>query len=120
MGHTSTPTPATCATPSAAFLSDFMEKTNRLGYHQGSLIALVLLLDTYAVTQLGTCCAWLPARPISAIRPSVGLASLLRAGTVTGSMTVCTASREWNRGPYVRPIAFIIDKDWRADSMLRK
>lgn len=41
---------------SAAFLTDFMETTSLLVYHQGSLIAPVLLLDTYdAVTQLRTC-----------------------------------------------------------------
>lgn len=41
---------------SAAFLTDFMEATSLLVYHQGSLIAPVLLLDTYdAVTQLKTC-----------------------------------------------------------------
>jgi hypothetical protein len=46
---------------SAAFLSDFMEKTSLLVYHQGSLIAPVLLLDTYeAVTQLRTCNAAAP------------------------------------------------------------
>jgi hypothetical protein len=46
---------------SAAFLSDFMETTSLLVYHQGSLIAPVLLLDTYeAVTQLRTCDASAP------------------------------------------------------------
>ena len=46
---------------SATFLSDFMEKTSLLVYHQGSLIASVLLLDTYeAVTQLRTCDASAP------------------------------------------------------------
>lgn len=46
---------------SAAFLSDFMEKTSLLVYYQGSLIAPMLLLDTYeAVTQLRTCDASAP------------------------------------------------------------
>jgi hypothetical protein len=41
---------------SAAFLSDFMQRTILLVYHQESEIALVLLLDTYeAVTQLRIC-----------------------------------------------------------------
>lgn len=41
---------------SAAFLSDFMERTSLLVYHRGSLLAPVVLLDTYdAVTQLRTC-----------------------------------------------------------------
>jgi hypothetical protein len=40
----------------AAFLTDFMEKTSLLVYHRDSLIASVLLVDTYnAVTQLKTC-----------------------------------------------------------------
>jgi hypothetical protein len=38
---------------SPAFLSDFMQRTILLVYHQESEIALVLLLDTHeAVTQL--------------------------------------------------------------------
>ena len=41
---------------SAAFLSSFMETTILHVYYQGSLIAPVLLLDTYeAVTQLRIC-----------------------------------------------------------------
>jgi hypothetical protein len=49
---------------SAAFLSDFMEKTSLDVYHQGSLIAPVLLLDTYdAVTQLRTCSASVAGAP---------------------------------------------------------
>ena len=51
---------------SAAFLSDFMEKTSLLVYYQGSLIAPVLLLDTYdAVTQLRTCNASVGGMPDS-------------------------------------------------------
>lgn len=46
---------------SAAFLSDFSEKTNLRVYHQGSLIASVLLLDAdQAVAHLATCNASLP------------------------------------------------------------
>lgn len=49
---------------SAAFLSDFMEKTSLLVYYEGSLIAPVLLLDTYAaVTQLRTCNASVAGLP---------------------------------------------------------
>jgi hypothetical protein len=41
---------------SAAFVSDFMERTSLLVYHRGSLIAPLVLLDTYdAITQLKTC-----------------------------------------------------------------
>ena len=51
---------------SAAFLSDFMEKTSLLVYHRGSLIAPVVLLDTYdAVTQLRTCDASVAGMPDS-------------------------------------------------------
>jgi hypothetical protein len=51
---------------SAAFLSDFMEKTSLLVYYRGSLIAPVLLLDTYdAVTQLRTCNASVSGMPDS-------------------------------------------------------
>ena len=43
---------------SPAFLSDFMQRTILLVYHEGSLIAPVLLRDTYeVVTQLRTCAA---------------------------------------------------------------
>jgi|EndMetStandDraft_4_1072995.scaffolds.fasta_scaffold260884_2 hypothetical protein len=43
-------------TMSAAFVSDFMEKTSLVIYHRDSRVATVLLLDTYeAVTQLRTC-----------------------------------------------------------------
>lgn len=46
---------------SPAFLSDFREKTNLHIYHQGSLIASVLLLDAdQAVTELRICNASLP------------------------------------------------------------
>ena len=46
---------------SAAFVSDFMEKTSLLVYHRGSLVAPLVLLDTYdAVTQLRTCNASAP------------------------------------------------------------
>jgi hypothetical protein len=49
---------------SAAFLTDFMEATSLLVYHQGSLIAPVLLLDTYdSVTQLRTCNASVAGMP---------------------------------------------------------
>ena len=49
---------------SAAFLSDFMERTSLLVYHRGSLIAPVVLLDTYdAVTQLRTCDASVAGMP---------------------------------------------------------
>ena len=46
---------------SAAFVADFMEKTSLLVYHRGSLVAPLVLLDTYdAVTQLRTCNASAP------------------------------------------------------------
>lgn len=46
---------------SAAFLSDFMERTIMLVYYRGSLIAPVLLLDTHeAVTRLRICDASAP------------------------------------------------------------
>ena len=49
---------------SAAFLSDFMEKTSLLVYYQGSLIAAMVLSDTYdAVTQLRTCNASVSGLP---------------------------------------------------------
>ncbi len=49
---------------SAAFLSDFREKTSLLVYHRGSLVAPVVLLDTYdAVTQLRTCNASVAGMP---------------------------------------------------------
>jgi hypothetical protein len=49
---------------SAAFLSDFMETTSLLVYHEGSLIAPVLLTDTYgAVAQLRTCNASVAGGP---------------------------------------------------------
>ena len=49
---------------SAAFLSDFMEKTSLLVYYQGSLIAAMVLSDTYdAVTQLRTCNASVAGLP---------------------------------------------------------
>lgn len=49
---------------SAAFLSDFVDKTSLLVYHRGSLIAPVVLLDTYdAVTQLKTCNASVAGLP---------------------------------------------------------
>ena len=49
---------------SAAFLSDFMEKTSLLVYYQGSLIAAMVLSDTYdAVTQLRTCDASVAGLP---------------------------------------------------------
>ena len=49
---------------SAAFLSDFTAKTSLLVYHRGSLIAPVVLLDTYdAVTQLKTCNASVAGTP---------------------------------------------------------
>jgi len=49
---------------SAAFLSDFTEKTSLLVQYRGSLIVPVLLLDTYdAVTQLRTCNASVAGMP---------------------------------------------------------
>lgn len=50
----------------AAFVSDFMERTSLLVYHRGSLIAPVVLLDTYdAVTELRTCNASVAGMPDS-------------------------------------------------------
>ena len=49
---------------SAAFLSDFMEKTSLLVHYRDSHIAPVLLSDTYdAVTQLRTCNASVAGTP---------------------------------------------------------
>ena len=49
---------------SAAFLSDFMDRTSLLVYHRGSLIAPVVLLDTHdVVTQLRTCDASVAGLP---------------------------------------------------------